>query len=46
VVLEETLRRLGDWEVDEPNVEFVRTSTVRGPLHVPIQTTGPTMGAQ
>jgi cytochrome P450 len=40
VVLEETLRRIRDWHVDESKVEFVRTSTVRGPLHVPIQITG------
>ncbi|MCU1430219.1 MAG: cytochrome [Actinomycetia bacterium] len=36
-VLEETLRRLPDWHVDEAEVEFVRTSTVRGPSRVPIQ---------
>jgi cytochrome P450 len=40
VVLDETLRRIPEWDVDEPRVEFVRTSTVRGPLHVPIQVTG------
>jgi cytochrome P450 len=39
VVLEETLRRIGSWEVDEDRVEFVKTSTVRGPLHVPIRPT-------
>jgi cytochrome P450 len=36
VVLEETLARLPEWGCDESAVEFVRTSTVRGPLHVPI----------
>jgi cytochrome P450 len=40
VVLDETLRRIPEWDVDEDRVEFVRTSTVRGPLHVPIQVTG------
>jgi cytochrome P450 len=40
VVLEETLRRLTTWDVDENMVEYVRTSTVRGPLHVPIHVTG------
>jgi cytochrome P450 len=37
VVLEETLKRYQEWHVDESKVEFVRTTTVRGPLHVPIQ---------
>jgi len=36
VVLEETLARFPDWGVDEDAVELVRTSTVRGPVHVPI----------
>jgi cytochrome P450 len=36
VVLEETLRRFPEWEVDESAIELVRTSTVRGPIHVPI----------
>jgi hypothetical protein len=36
VVLEETLKRFPDWHVDEHDVELVRTSTVRGPAHVPI----------
>jgi cytochrome P450 len=40
VVLEETLDRIRDWEVDEDRVEFVRTSTVRGPSRVPIEITG------
>jgi cytochrome P450 len=40
VVLQETLARVGDWEVDEDQVEFVRTSTVRGPSRVPIEITG------
>jgi cytochrome P450 len=37
VVIEETLDRFPEWEVDEAAVELVRTSTVRGPAHVPIQ---------
>ena len=37
VVLEETLKRYPDWHVDEPKVQFVRTTTVRGPQHVPIE---------
>ena len=36
VVLEETLARFPEWGVDEDAVEMVRTSTVRGPVHVPI----------
>ena len=36
VVLDETLDRLGEWEVDEDEVEFVRTTTVRGPAKVPV----------
>lgn len=36
IVLEETLKRLPEWSVDEDAVEFVRTSTVRGPSRVPI----------
>ena len=36
IVLEETLARFPDWGVDEAAVELVRTSTVRGPVHVPI----------
>ena len=36
VVLEETLARFPEWHVDERAVELVRTSTVRGPAHVPI----------
>jgi cytochrome P450 len=36
VVLEETLDRLTDWYVDEGEIELVRTSTVRGPVRVPI----------
>ncbi|HEY1739169.1 MAG TPA: cytochrome P450 [Acidimicrobiia bacterium] len=31
IVLEETLARFPDWEVDESSVQLVRTSTVRGP---------------
>ena len=33
---EETLSRFPTWQVDEREVELVRTSTVRGPVHVPI----------
>jgi cytochrome P450 len=36
IVLEETLARFPEWSVDESKVELVRTSTVRGPVHVPI----------
>lgn len=36
IVIEETLRRLTDWQVEESEVEFVRTSTVRGPAKVPV----------
>jgi cytochrome P450 len=36
VVLEETLARMPEWNVDETTVEFVRTSTVRGPAKVPV----------
>jgi cytochrome P450 len=36
VVLDETLDRLPTWDVDESAVEFVRTTTVRGPAKVPI----------
>jgi cytochrome P450 len=36
IVLDETLRRLPDWEVDESKVEMVRTTTVRGPIRVPV----------
>jgi cytochrome P450 len=38
IVLEETLARFPEWSVDEARVELVRTSTVRGPVHVPITT--------
>ena len=37
VVIEETLDRFPEWHVDEREVELVRTSTVRGPSHVPIR---------
>jgi cytochrome P450 len=37
IVIEETLGRFPEWHVDEREVELVRTSTVRGPSHVPIQ---------
>jgi cytochrome P450 len=36
VVIEETLDRFPEWHVDESTIELVRTSTVRGPSHVPI----------
>jgi cytochrome P450 len=36
LVLDETLRRFPQWSVDESAVELVQTSTVRGPLKVPI----------
>jgi cytochrome P450 len=36
VVLEETLARFPEWGVDEAAVQLVRTSSVRGPVHVPI----------
>jgi cytochrome P450 len=36
VVLEETLARLPEWDVDESAIELVRTTTVRGPSKVPI----------
>jgi cytochrome P450 len=36
VALEQTLERFGDWHVDESEVDWVHTSTVRGYHHVPI----------
>jgi cytochrome P450 len=36
VVLEEMLARFPEWGVEETAVQLVRTSTVRGPVHVPI----------
>jgi cytochrome P450 len=36
VAIEETLSRFPTWDVDEREVELVHTSTVRGPVHVPI----------
>lgn len=36
VVLDETLSRLPRWDVDEDQVRFVRTTTVRGPASVPV----------
>jgi cytochrome P450 len=36
VAIEETLRRFPHWDVNEQQVELVHTSTVRGPLSVPI----------
>jgi cytochrome P450 len=37
VAIEETLARFPTWEVDESAVELVHTSTVRGPVHVPMR---------
>jgi cytochrome P450 len=37
VVINETLDRFPEWHVDEDGIELVRTSTVRGPAHVPIR---------
>jgi cytochrome P450 len=37
VAIEETLARFPTWAVDESEVELVHTSTVRGPVHVPIR---------
>jgi cytochrome P450 len=37
VAIEETLARFPEWEVDEREVELVHTSTVRGPVHVPVR---------
>ncbi len=36
VALEETLKRFPEWGVDEAEVKFVHTSSVRGPASVPI----------
>ncbi|BBX18062.1 cytochrome [Mycolicibacterium duvalii] len=36
VALEETLKRFPAWEVDERNVSYVHTNSVRGPASVPI----------
>jgi cytochrome P450 len=36
VAIEETLSRFPTWDVDEREIELVHTSTVRGPVHVPI----------
>ena len=36
VALEETLKRFPTWEVDEDNVAFVHTNSVRGPASVPV----------
>lgn len=38
VVLDEVLTRMPVWSVDEHDVRFVRTTTVRGPASVPITT--------
>jgi cytochrome P450 len=35
--IEETLKRWPEWKVDRDNVELLYTSTVRGPLKLPIQ---------
>ncbi|CAA0079195.1 Putative cytochrome P450 123 [Mycolicibacterium vanbaalenii] len=36
VALEETLKRFPEWDVDEQNVSYVHTNSVRGPASVPI----------
>jgi cytochrome P450 len=36
VAIEETLKRFPTWDVVEDEIELVHTSTVRGPVHVPI----------
>jgi cytochrome P450 len=36
VAIEETLKRFPTWEVDDDEIQLVHTSTVRGPVHVPI----------
>jgi cytochrome P450 len=36
IALEATFERFGDWHVDESEVDWVHTSTVRGYHHVPI----------
>jgi cytochrome P450 len=36
IAIEQTLDRFGDWHVDESEVDWVHTSTVRGYHHVPI----------
>ncbi|OBI79604.1 cytochrome P450 [Mycobacterium asiaticum] len=36
VALEETLKRFPQWRIDEANIEYVHTSSVRGPASVPI----------
>ncbi len=40
VALEEVLARFPDWQVDEANMQRVRTSTVRGFSHVPVRMMG------
>ncbi len=37
IVLEETLARFANWEVDEAGMRLVRTSTVRGPAMLPFR---------
>ncbi len=37
VVLEELLKRYPEWDVDESQIEMVLTTTVRGPVHVPVK---------
>ena len=36
VALEETLKRFPEWDVDEADVKYVHTSSVRGPASVPV----------
>ncbi len=37
IALEEVLRRIPDWEVDETNAVRIRTSAVRGYSHLPVR---------
>ncbi len=39
IAIEEVLKRIGDWEVDDSGLVRTRTSTVRGYSHVPVQIT-------
>lgn len=41
IALEEILKRVGDWTVDESKLVRTRTSTVRGYSHVPVKVVGP-----
>jgi cytochrome P450 len=37
VAIEETLKRFPSWEVDEAEVAYVHTNSVRGPASVPVK---------